>query len=201
MPPPLHHIVRQSLPACLIVALFAATPCHAGDYERNDVAGRELGAFVGILPADLDPRPQGPCPKNNTQTCRFVTLPLAMAVRGAARRHVRGFYLGTEIVLGASLPAAPYGSSLVVGGGGMIGVESADDSFKRFRAYAEMGIELMSAGTKVGDWLHIFLEGGMRYQTQTFQRPHSYLFTAVRALNNFNHFGLGLTAGMGWTFD
>ncbi len=183
------------------LALCVAQSALAGDYDRNDVQAREVGLFVGILPADQDLRPQGPCISDKAQTCKFVTLPLAATVRGTARRHVRNLYFGTEVIVGITAPAAPYNTGLVLGAGAKVGLETAEDGFKRLRGYGEFGVDILYAGTKVVDWLNFFVEGGMRYQVLTYERPHTHLYLAARGMSNFSHLGIGLTAGLGWTFD
>jgi len=188
------------------LALAAATvagaaPAHAGDYDRNDVSGRELAAWFAVLPTDRDPRKPGPCITAKTQTCQFVTLPLAFGVRGSARRHARQTYLGVEALIGVSAPPSPYDASIAIGVGATLGVETADDAYRRLRGYGELGIDVLYAGTRVNDWVTVFAEAGMRYQAIAYERPHTYLHIGARITNNFVHFGGHLSAGVGWTFD
>lgn len=190
------------LAATIAVAAAGLTrPAWAGDYDRNDLSARELAGTAMVMPDDLDERAPGPCVGNTKLTCPNQSLALGMAVRGSARRHRGNFYVGTEAWLGMHFPQAQFSAGPVIGVGGLAGAETAADGYRRLRGYGEVGIDVLYAGTRVSDVFKVFTEFGLRYQTQTFDRPHSYLHIGSRISTNFNHFGIGMAVGMGWTFD
>lgn len=173
----------------------------AGDYDRNDVRARELTIMPLISPADIDPELSKPCAPGKALICDHVVRPIGLLLRGTARRHLRRFYGSGEILIGATAPTDGFGGHPWIGGGAAIGIESASDGFRRLRWYGELGGDVVFTYTSLGDMLNFFLEGGMRFQVQQFDRPHVYLHLGMRVLNNFRHFGYGLAGGVGWTFD
>ncbi len=148
----------------------------AGDYDRNLVAGRELGLYV--------------------QRTAVSGGPVSFLLRGTARRHVRYFYLGTELQLGATSRPGLYFS-----GGLAAGLETADTAYRPVRGYVEMGVS--------GQWTHSTLfeafvfhtETGVRVLLQSNVRPHMYFHIGLRASTNFSTYGVGVATGVGWTFD
>jgi hypothetical protein len=173
----------------------------AGDFDRNDLQARELAVLAVISPADIDPGQAAKCSPKSTLICSHVVQPPALVLRGTARRHMRQFYGAAELMVGATAPADGFSAGPWIGGGASIGLESATDGFRRLRWYGELGGNLLWNNTSVGDLMVFFLESGARIQVQQFERPHVYLHVGARVMNNFRHFGYGLAAGVGWTFD
>ncbi len=163
-----------SLTAALLV-MASAGEVLALDYDRNDVLGRELALGVAVLP--VEGHPLGPF------------------VRGTARRHTRALYFGGEAQLGATGQGPWVTVAATVGG------ETAQDAWAPLRGYGEFGTQLMYAGTSVFDTLGFFLEGGMRYQVRTYERPHLQLGIGVRAVNNMQRTGFSAQFGVSWLFD
>lgn len=182
-------------------ALSIARPVQAGDFDRNDVQARELAVMPVISPADIDPGRSAKCSATSAAICAHVVQPPGLVLRGTARRHLRHFYGAGELMVGATAPADGFGAGPWIGAGGAIGLESASDGFKRLRWYGEIGGNLVWNNTSVGDLMVFFAESGARMQVQQFERPHVYLHLGARVMNNFRHFGYGLAAGIGWTFD
>ena len=185
----------------LIALLALATEARAGDFDRNDLQARELSLLTVISPADIDPGLAAKCSPKDTLICSHVVQPPGLVLRGTARRHIRQFYGAAELMVGATAPADGFSAGPWVGGGASVGLESATDGFKRLRWYGELGGNLLWNNTSVGDLMVFFLESGARIQVQQFERPHVYLHVGARVMNNFRHFGYGLAAGVGWTFD
>lgn len=185
----------------LIALLSLPTDASAGDFDRNDLQARELALLAVISPADIDPGSAAKCSPKGTLICSHVVQPPGLVLRGTARRHMRQFYGAAELMLGATAPADGFSAGPWIGGGASIGMESATDGFKRLRWYGELGGNLLWNNTTVGDLMVFFLESGARIQVQQFERPHVYLHVGARVMNNFRHFGYGLAAGVGWTFD
>ncbi len=173
----------------------------AGDYERNEVNGRELAVGFATWPDDLDERPAAKCPSKPTAVCSNEAFGIGPILRGAARRHRGNLYVATEAILGLRLPAGGYSAFPTLGVGGAIGWETAADSYKRLRGYFEIGAGMIYTGTAMTDLFKLHVESGLRYRVQTYERPHAYLHIAARAMSNFAHGGSALTAGVGWAFD
>ncbi|MBM4342441.1 MAG: hypothetical protein FJ100_03570 [Deltaproteobacteria bacterium] len=187
------------------VAIAAATAwpqlAAAGDFERNEVLGRELAAGVAVVPDDIDFRAPGPCPGATKVQCLNQSLAVGPIVRGAARRHRGNLYLGSEVVLGMRVPLGEFSAFPIIGAGAAIGWETAADSYKRLRGYGEFGASLVYSGTRASDLLKFHVEAGLRYRVKTYERPHSYIHIGARVINNFAHFGAALFSGIGWAFD
>lgn len=201
--PSLRVFCRRALLAATALIPMLSLPCaaQAGDFDRNDLQARELSLLAVISPADIDPGLAAKCSPKSTLICSHVVQPPGLVLRGTARRHMRQFYGAAELMVGATAPADGYGAGPWIGGGASIGLESATDGFKRLRWYGELGGNLLWNNTSVGDLMVFFLESGARMQVQQFERPHVYLHVGARVMNNFRHFGYGLAAGVGWTFD
>lgn len=194
---------RRALQVLAAVALLLTAPTTASalDYEVNDIRSREL-AIGGVLsPSDIDPRAPGPCSPTSKAQCTNLKLPVGTVLRGSARRHRGHVYTGVEALAGLTwptdlLPAHPW-----LGGGAMIGLETAADGFRRVRGYGEIGLDAIWANTSVFDVLTAYSEAGIRIQVQQFERPHVLLLIGVRAMTNFRHLGYAMAVGVGWTFD
>lgn len=187
--------------AASTLTLLIPTVAWAGDYDRNDVSARELAIMPFVSAADIDPGLAGPCTPGKASICQHVVQPMGLLLRGTARRHLRQFYGSGEVLIGATAPTDGFSAGPWIGGGAAIGLESATDGFRKMRWYGELGADLAFTNTTLGDLLNFFLEGGMRFQVQQFDRPHVYLHLGMRISNNFRHFGYGLASGIGWTFD
>ncbi len=169
--------MRLRLIACvLLLASLYATSAMAKDYERNDVSSRELGVLLART--------------------SFASAPFATLVRGVARRHTRFFYVATEVMLGTTFKPAFYGSL-----GGAMGIESAEDAYQPVRGYLEVGVTGQWSQSSIFELLNIHLESGVRLQLKTTVRPHMYAHAGARLMTSFKTYGLGLTFGVGWTFD
>lgn len=195
----LPYLIRRW--ASVALALLIPSLAWAGDYDRNDLSARELAVMPFVSAADIDPGLPGPCTPGKTAVCQRVVQPVGLLLRGTARRHLRQFYGSGEILIGATAPTDGFSTGPWIGGGAAIGLESATDGFRKLRWYGELGADLSFTNTSLGDLLNFFLEGGMRFQVQQFDRPHVYLHLGMRVSNNFRHFGYGLAGGVGWTFD
>ena len=154
-----------------------------------------------VSAADIDPSIAKPCTPGKSLICQHVVQPIGLLLRGTARRHLRQFYASGEVLVGATSPTDGFSAGPWLGGGAAIGLESATDGYRRLRWYGELGADLAFTNTSLGDMLNFYLESGMRFQVQQFDRPHVYLHLGMRVSNNFRHFGYGLAAGVGWTFD
>lgn len=187
--------------ALLLAALAIPQAADAGDFDRNDLQARELALMPVISPADIDPALSGKCSPKSALVCAHVVQPPGLTLRGTARRHLRQFYGAAEVTIGATAPADGFSAGPWIGGGAAIGIESATDGYKRLRWYGELGANLLWNNTTLGDVMVFFVESGARMQVQQFERPHVYLHLGARVMNNFRHFGYGLAAGIGWTFD
>jgi hypothetical protein len=157
-------------------AIGASQPALALDYDRNDVRGRELGIVTLIAPV--------------------ADNPVGVALRGTARRHMRRLYVGLEAQLGATLLPGPW---LLLAGA--VGAETADDAWQPLRGYAEAGVGALYAHTQVFDVLVFHGEAGVRYQLQSFERPHVLVHLGLRGMYNFTTIGAQVVTGIGWTFD
>ncbi|MSP90272.1 MAG: hypothetical protein EXR79_00465 [Myxococcales bacterium] len=146
------------------------------DYDRNDVRAREVGVVAMIAP--------------------IAGAPAGLAVRGAARRHSRFVYFGTEAQLGIQGTPGPWLSAAVVVGG-----ETANDAWRPLRGYGELGTGLVVAWTRLSDLLAFHLEGGVRYQVRTYGRPHMEVGIGGRIISNFNNIGVQFTTSVAWRFD
>ncbi len=182
-------------------SLSAPTIAMAGDFDRNELSGRELSAGFAAWPDDMDLRPSAPCSSTSKVQCVNQSLGVGPIVRGAARRHRGNLYVASEAVVGVRLPDGQFSAFPVLGVGAGVGWETAADSYKRLRGYGEFGLGLVYGGTRVSDLLKVHLEAGLRYRVQTYERPHTYLHIGVRAMTNFAHVGAALAAGVGWAFD
>lgn len=187
--------------AAISAALWWPSLAWAGDYDRNDLSARELAVMPFISPADIDPELAKPCTAGKATICQHVVQPIGLLLRGTARRHRRQFYGSGEVLIGATAPTDGFSAMPWIGGGAAIGMESATDGFRKLRWYGELGGDLAFTNTSLGDMLNFYLESGMRFQVQQFDRPHVYLHLGMRVTNNFRHFGYGLVGGVGWTFD
>ncbi|MCO4760233.1 MAG: hypothetical protein KC502_01935 [Myxococcales bacterium] len=159
-----------------LVCMLAPQTGTAKDYDRNDVSAREIGLMIA---------------RTSLQGGPFATL-----VRGAARRHTRFFYVGTEVMVGTTFEPTIYGSF-----GVLAGVETAQDSYKKVRGYAEVGASAQWSRSTVFEVLNLHLETGVRLQLHTVSRPHMYTHVGLRVMSSFRTYGVGLVGGMGWTFD
>ena len=122
--------------------------------------------------------------------------PVALMARGAARRHDRRFYFGTEASLGLVLDIRP-----MITVGTMIGLETADDAWQPLRAYAETGVSMFWANTGPLELLNFHAEVGVRYLVTSYKRPHLSLHMGMRAITSLARFGGTVTCGATWTFD
>jgi hypothetical protein len=163
-------------PLLAVVWVLGPAQASAGDYDRNDVLSRELSFGAMMLPVERSP--------------------VALMARGAARRHDRRFYFGTEASLGLVLDIRPL---LTVGT--MIGLETAQDAWQPLRGYVEAGASLFWANTGPRELLNFHLEAGIRYLVTSYRRPHLSLHMGVRALTSLARFGGTVTCGATWTFD
>lgn len=190
--------------------LCAAAPAHGLDYDRNDVLSREVALGFGLSPADVDPvdptclgneanTPRAACPAG--LWAEHEVLPIVLFVRGTARRQTRFFYVAGEAQVGVTFPSGGFSARPWLALGGAVGAETADDAWEKVRGYGELGTSLVYAHTRLADVLNFFVEGGLRYQVRSFERPHTLLHIGMRVLSNFSHVGYALQAGVGWTFD
>lgn len=186
----------------MLVCGWFVTPqaSEALDYDRNDVRARELSLMGLLSTADVDPRSPGKCTAKSKNTCLFVTQPFAVVVRGAARRHTRHLYIGTELLAGMTLPTDLEGPHPLLGVGGMAGAETAADG-RRLRGYAELGAQIVWTATRLFDMLNFYGEVGARYQVMNYDRPRMHLGLGARALNNLERSGFAVNISLGWTFD
>lgn len=169
--------IRWIHAAGLWVALcLAAAPVHAGDYDRNDIAGRGVGLVAGALPI------QG--------------APLMIGAQASARKHMRWLVLGTELIVGGH--SEGHFTGIV---SGFAGAETSTNAFTRIRGYGELGASMMYAGSRLGDTLLFYAEGGLRIKLRSFARPHLSFQIGWRAMLNFNAFGWMLPVGVQWAFD
>lgn len=182
--------------------LILPTSAFALDYDRNEVVSREL-AFGGMMaPFDVDPRPPVRCTYDKRLICEsYDSKPVGFFIRGTARRHRRNFYVGAEMQLGLTLPLDSFGPHPWIGGGGAIGVETADNGWARVRGYSELGVGIYFSNSSITDMLNFFAEVGARYQLRVFDRPHFLLHLGIRGMTSFSEIGLQIAAGVGWTFD
>ncbi|MEY3014171.1 MAG: hypothetical protein RIT45_2906 [Pseudomonadota bacterium] len=160
----------------LLVGSMLASTAYAGDYDRNEVAGRSIGLLVGSAPID--------------------NRPLTIMVQGAARKQNRWLTLGTQIALGAH-----FDGHVVVMAGGVAGIESTSSDWTLLRGYLELGANIFYAGSRLGDTLVFHVEGGLRLKLRAFARPHLSLQLGLRGMSNFNRFGWLVPIGLHWTFD
>ena len=167
---------RTSIAAVLCALALWSVDAHAGDYERNDVSGREVALVGGRVPANDGP--------------------FGVTFRGVARRHTRFFYLAAELETGVTFRPGAY-----VAFGGAVGVETADNAYTRIRGYGQVGVAGQWSHTSPYEALVFHVELGARVQLQTNVRPHSYAFVGTRVNSNFKQYGVSLAAGVGWTFD
>ena len=189
---------------CLILlAIFLfAQPALARDYDRNDVAERELSFGFGLSPVDVDTRPPVACVSDPLKTCEAnVTRTEMVAIRGTARKHLRFFYLAGEVEVGATLPNGDFPAHPWLAGGGAVGLETSNNAWDRLRAYGELGILALWADTRLAESMAFTGEVGMRFQVKSTDRPHVLLHVGLRAMYNFSYLGIMSFAGVGWTFD
>jgi hypothetical protein len=181
-------------------AVLASQPAAALDYDRNDVREREISLMGMKSTADVDARLPGKCSPSSKTMCEFVKQPFALALRGAARRHTRHLYVGTEVLAGLTLPTDLEGAHPLLGIGAMAGAETAGDA-RRLRGYLELGTQLVWTATRVFDMFNVYGELGARYRVVTYQRPHLQLGLGARALSNFERSGLAVNVSVAWAFD
>ena len=186
----------------LIAVFFVAQPALARDYDRNDVAEREIAVGFGLSPVDIDTRAPIYCSDAPSKTCEAnVQRANVLTVRGTARRHIRHFYMALEAELGATLPAGVLPAHPWLAGGGAVGLESANNAWDAWRGYAEIGVLAIWADTRLAEALAFTGEAGIRFQTSTADRPHTLLSLGLRGMYNFSYVGVMGFAGVGWTFD
>lgn len=201
---------RFGLVAAALAFGLVTAPAYALDYDRNDVLGREVAVGFGLSPADINPAasmcldgktntPRDKCPEASWR--ENEVLPIVLFVRGTARRQTRFFYVAGETQVGLTFPSAGFNAGPWLALGGAVGVETVDDAWQRLRGYGEFGTQLTYTNTRLADMLSFSVEGGMRYQLQSFERPHTLVHIGLRVLSNFRHIGYALQAGIGWTFD
>jgi len=181
--------------------LIAAHPAYARDYDRNDVAERELTIGFGLSPLDVDTRNIVYCTGKQTICEANVQRANLLTARGVARKHLRRFYLAGELEAGATLPAGNFPMHPWLAVGGMVGLETADNAWTTLRGFADLGVLVGWADTRLAESLTFTAEAGVRYQLQSTERPHMLLNLGVRGLYNFSHVGVMGFAGIGWTFD
>jgi hypothetical protein len=183
--------------------LFVAQPAWARDYDRNDVAERELSLGFGLAPVDVDPRnPQACAAPNAAITCiENSSRPAVLLIRGTARHHIRHFYLAGELELGATMPVAEFPAHPWLAAGGAVGFETSGNAWDLLRGYGEIGILGVWANTTIAEILTFTAEAGVRYQIFSAARPHMLLHLGVRGMYNFSYFGVMSFAGVSWTFD
>ena len=125
-------------------------------------------------------------------------LPIAIGVRGSARRTIRHVYYGTNLWIGYALDNRP-----VLMFGGAIGLESADTSFQTLRGYGELGASTFWAATDTPmlDLLAFHTEAGLRWTIRDWSRPHWQLCLGLRVFANFRAIGLAAVTGINFNFD
>lgn len=186
----------------IVIVLFVASPAQARDYDRNDLAERELSVGFGLSPMDVDTRSPVVCANDPSRNClENVARAEIIVIRGTARRHIRDFYMAAEAELGASLPVAEFPVHPWLAVGGAVGFETADNGWDRLRGYAEIGALGIWANTRLAEQLAFTAEGGVRYVLSSTERPHVLLHLGLRGLYNFSYFGVMSFAGVSWTFD
>ena len=182
--------------------LLLATPAFARDYDRNDLAERELSLGFGLSPMDMDTRIPQTCPNNPMVLCALnVARTEAVTVRASARRHMRFLYLGVEGQVGASLPTAVSSTQPWLAAGATIGLETSNNGWDRWRGYGELAVLAIWANTRLAETLNFAGEFGVRYHLDSSSRPHTLLHLGVRAMYNFDLVGVMSYAGVSWTFD
>ncbi len=186
----------------ILTVLLAARSAFARDYDRNDVAEREISIGYGLSPMDVDARPPVFCTDVPTVVCApNIQRATVLMVRGTARKHIRRFYLSVEVELGATLPVGDFPAHPWLGGGGAVGLETSDNGWDVLRGYAEIGVLAAWADTRLAETLAFTSEVGVRYQLLNAERPHLVLNLGLRVMYNFTYFGVMSFAGVGWTFD
>lgn len=179
-PPRATPLSRYLLGAALGCVFVMGVPATASalNYERNDTKAREVGLSLMRTPVE--------------------GLPITLAIRGSARRHIRHLYYGTSLWLGYAFDNRPMGMF-----SGSIGLESADTAFEGLRTYGELGIGLFWAASEnpLQDVMAFHAEGGMRWNLRDWDRPHVQLAIGVRAFANFGSFGLAAMTGLNFVFD
>ena len=190
-----------ALLVCLLWGVAGPRPVFALDYETNDLSTRELAIGGMVAAVDTDPAPRGKCGPTSGQTCDNVVQPFGVFVRGAARRHRRYFYVGSELQVGILLPESGQTARPWLMWAGVVGGETTPSGYTRFRGYAETGIGMAFANTKIGDMLQVFAEGGIRYRLQTHTRPHLTAHAGLRVITNLELTGMQAQVGLGWAFD
>ena len=186
----------------LFALLLVSQVALARDYDRNDVAERELSIGYGLSPMDIDTRGPVFCSDAPAKTCEAnVARTEVFVVRGVARRHLRNFYLAVEAEVGASLPNAGFPVHPWLSGGGMTGLETSGNAWDRWRGYGELGVLAIWADTRLAETLCFTGEAGIRYQVSTSERPHMLVHLGARVMYNFSYVGVMSFAGVGWTFD
>jgi hypothetical protein len=186
---------------CLVAETVGSRPVLALDYETNDLSTRELAIGGMIATADTDPAVKTKCGPDGTQTCENIVQPFGIFVRGAARRHRRYFYLGSEVQVGVLLPQSGQTARPWLMWAGVFGGETSPSGYTRLRGYGEAGMGMAFANTKIGDTLQVFAEGGMRYRLQTHTRPHLIAHAGLRVTTNLGLTGMQAQVGLGWAFD
>lgn len=188
--------------APIVAILLVPVAALGSDYDRNVVAERALALGAGIAPVDVDPAPPTPCADDKNRNCvANISQPGVVFLRGSARRHIRRFYVGVEVELGATTPRATFGVHPWLAGGASIGLETADNGWDRLRGYGELAVLAIWANTRIGETLTFAAETGVKWQLASTSRPHLLLHLGVRGLYNFSHLGAVAVLGAAWTFD
>ncbi len=182
--------------------VLCAAPAWARDYDRNDVAEREISIGYGLSPLDVDTRAPTFCTDNPALVCvANEQRAQLLAIRGTARHHIRRFYIAGELELGATLPIGNFPAHPWLGVGGAVGLETANSGWERWRGYGELGVLVAWGDTRLAEMLAFTAEAGVRYQVQSTERPHLLLHLGLRGLYNFAYVGVMSFAGVSWTFD
>lgn len=162
----------------LLIGVLVTVDANALNYERNDLRARELSLAIMRTPD--------------------TGLPLSIAVRGSARRHIRHVYYGTSALLGWSSANRPVTMLSVA-----IGLESAATAFQRMRGYGELGAGAFWGATEspLKDLMTFHAEGGIRWNIRDWSRPHWQIVFGVRVFANFENIGWAAITGMNFNFE
>ena len=186
----------------ILVGVLCAAPAFALDYDRNDIADREISFGMGLTDVDVNTASAGACLADRSRTCYpNFSRPSVFVVRGMARRHTRFLYVGGGMELGLTFPVDTYPVHPWVGLTGVAGVETANTGWERLRGYIEVGALVAWANTQVTEVAKASVEVGVRYQIRDNVRPHMQLMASLRGMTNMSHIGVMGFAGVVWTFD